>query len=139
MTLEIVPGESTKPAASSALVKALEGVPSLAGLLFIGFPIIRTADGPQAVDALWISEEKGIVIFDLVQGDDLGDYQDRQDVAFNAIVSRLRLERRNSLMRRSTATPSSVVPMLPTNSQNLIVGEIPAWTYTKLHYRRCKM
>lgn len=112
MTLEIVPGESTKPAASSALVKALEGVPSLAGLLFIGFPIIRTADGPQAVDALWISEEKGIVIFDLVQGDDLGDYQDRQDVAFNAIVSRLRLDRR-LVARRELQIPVNTVSFAP--------------------------
>ena len=112
MTLEIVPGESTKPAASGALVEALENVPSLAGLLFIGFPIIRTADGPQAVDALWISKEKGIVIFDLVQGADLGNYQDRQDDTFNAIESRLRLDRR-LVARRQLRIPVNTVSFAP--------------------------
>lgn len=112
MTLEIVPGESRRPAASGALVEALEGVPNLAGLLFIGFPIIRTANGPQAVDALWISEEKGIVIFDLVQGGDLGNYQDRQDDAFHAIVSRLNLDRR-LVARRKLRIPVNTVSFAP--------------------------
>ena len=94
MTLDIVRGASTKRAASGALVEAVENETNLAGRLFIGFPIIRTATGPKAVDALWISEEKGIVIFDLVEGGDLGDYQARQDDAFNAIEAGLRLDRR---------------------------------------------
>lgn len=113
MTLDIVRGASTKPAASGALVDALEHVPSLAGQLFIGFPIIRTANGrPQAVDALWISEEKGIVIFDLVQGGELGDYQARQDDTFNAIVSRLRPDRR-LMDRRNLRIPVNTVSFAP--------------------------
>ena len=112
MTLKIVRGDSTKPAASSALIEALEDAPSLGGLLFIGFPIIRTTTGPQAVDALWISEEKGIVIFDLVQGGDLGNYQARQDDTFNAIESRLRLDRR-LVDRRELRIPVNTVSFAP--------------------------
>ena len=94
VTLEIIRGASTKPAASGALIEAFEGAPDLAGRLFIGFPVVQTATGPHAVDALWISEEKGIVVFDLVEGKDVEKYEDRQDDAFNAIASRLRLDRR---------------------------------------------
>lgn len=112
MTLDIVRGPSTKPAASGALVEALDGVPNLAGRLFIGFPMIPTATGRQAVDALWISQEKGIIIFDLVEGHDLGNYQDRQDDAFNAIASGLRLDRR-LVDRRHLRIPVNTVSFAP--------------------------
>lgn len=112
MTLDIVRGTGTKPAASRALVDVLEEAPNLAGRLFIGFPIIRTATGPQAVDALWLSEEKGIVVFDLVEADDLGDYKARQDDAFNAIEGHLRLDRR-LVHRRKLRIPVNTVSFAP--------------------------
>lgn len=112
MALDIVRGTSTKPAASRALVEALQNATSLSGRVFIGFPIIPTATGPQAVDALWISEEKGIVIFDLVEGADLGPYQERQDDAYNAIDRRLRLDRR-LVDRREVRIPFNTVSFAP--------------------------
>ena len=112
MALDIVRGTNNKPAASGALVDALGGVPNLTGRLFLGFPIIRTATGPQAVEALWLSEERGIVVFDLVEADDLGNYQDRQDDAFNAIEGHLRLDRR-LVVRRKLRVPVNVLTFAP--------------------------
>ena len=112
MTLDIVRGTNNKPAASSALVDALEGVPNLTGRLFLGFPIIRTAAGPQAVEALLLSEERGIVVFDLVEADNLENYQDRQDDAFNAMVGHLRLDRR-LVDRRKLRIPVNALTFAP--------------------------
>ena len=119
VTLDIVRGTNNKPAASSALVDALEGMPNLNGRLFLGFPIIRTATGPQAADALWLSEEKGIVVFDLVEADDLANYQGRQDDAFNAIDGHLRLDRR-LLSRRKLRIPVNALTFSP---QSVDTGE----------------
>ncbi len=93
------------------MVEALEDAPNLAGRMFIGFPIIPTATGRQAVDALWLSEEKGIVIFDLVEGE-LENYQDRQDDAANAIDGRLRLDRR-LVDRRDLRVPIHTLSFAP--------------------------
>ena len=112
MALDVVRGTNNKPAASSALVEALGGVPNLTGRLFLGFPIIRTAEGPQPVEALWLSEEKGIVVFDLVEADDLENYQGRQDDAFNAIEGHLRLDRR-LVARRKLRVPVNVLTFAP--------------------------
>ena len=112
MTLDIVRGTNNKPAASSALVDALERVPDLTGRLFLGFPIIRTATGPQAVEALLISKERGIVVFDLVEADNLENYQDRQDDAFNAVEGHLRLDRR-LLDRRELRIPVNALTFAP--------------------------
>ena len=112
MTLDIVRGTNNKPAASSALVDALEGVPDLTGRLFLGFPIIRTATGPQAVEALLISKERGIVVFDLVEADNLENYRERQDDVFNAVVGHLRLDRR-LLDRRQLRIPVNALTFAP--------------------------
>ena len=93
------------------MVEALEDAPNLAGRMFIGFPIIPTATGRQAVDALWLSEQKGIVIFDLVEGE-LENYQDRQDDAANAIDGRLRLDRR-LVDRRDLRVPIHTLSFAP--------------------------
>ena len=69
MSVETVRGASRKPASSKVLVDLISGQTDLSGCLFIGYPIIRTADGRHTIDALFLSAEKGIVVFDLVEGD----------------------------------------------------------------------
>lgn len=39
----------------------------LEGLLYITYPIIKLSEGISSVDALWLSEKYGIIIFDLIE------------------------------------------------------------------------
>ena len=104
MSIDIVRGSSKKPASSDVLVELFSSrQTALTGLLFIGYPIIRTSEGAHTLDALLISEEKGIVVFDLIEGTDMGDYCSRQDDSANRLESQLRtyselMERRNLLI-----------------------------------------
>jgi superfamily I DNA and RNA helicase len=66
--------------------------------LFIGYPIISTPEGPHRIDALLVSPNRGLVVFDLVEGTELGNYQERQDDSANKLEARLKTHRR--LMRR---------------------------------------
>ena len=93
MGVEIVEGTSQKPASSDELVKLLRNEPDLSGQLFIGYPIVATSEGAHPIDALLVSEERGIVVFDLIEGSDAGDYSSRQDDSANLIEARLRLHR----------------------------------------------
>lgn len=65
--------------ASRQLADFLTSKEELEGYLYIGYPIIGSPAGPMKFDALLLSEQKGIVAFDLVEGTDLGDYEARQD------------------------------------------------------------
>ncbi len=47
--------------------------------------------GTYSVDATFVSKEKGIILFDLVEGTDLGDFDSRQDDLVNKIESKLKL------------------------------------------------
>ena len=90
MTIEIVQGTNRKPAASQELVEIMSGQTALSGQLFIGYPIISTPEGPYSLDAIWVSADKGIVLFDLIEGTEIGDYELRQDDSANKLEARLR-------------------------------------------------
>ena len=98
MSIEIVRGVSRKSVASAELIDILSRRTDWSGRLFVGYPIARTSTGPNRIDALWISEDKGIVAFDLIEGTDPGDHGVRQDDSANQIERRLRGE--SGLVRR---------------------------------------
>jgi len=74
-----------------------------------GYPIIGTAEGRHPIDALLVSPEKGIVVFDLVEGPDPGDFGSRQDDSANKLEARLKtyrelMKRRNLLITIHTVS-----------------------------------
>lgn len=112
MGIEVVEGTSQKAAASGELVKALRNRSDLQGKLFIGYPIVPTFEGPHAIDALLVSEDKGIVVFDLVEGSEVGDYAFRQDDSANKIEARLKLHPQ-LLYRRDLKIPVHTISFAP--------------------------
>lgn len=110
MSVEIVRGTNRKPASSEMLVKAFKSQTSLNGTLFVGYPIIARR---HALDATFVSQAHGIVLFDLIEEEGLGDYRERQDVAFNSIE--LKLKRNASMVdRRKLSIPIQTVSFGPT-------------------------
>ena len=88
--VEITTGSMTKPVASEQLKDFFRKSPDYRGELYIGYPIIGTVEGPYSIDALWISPDKGIVAFNLIEGADVSDYEDRQDDCANKLDAKLR-------------------------------------------------
>lgn len=88
--INIAFGASGKPAASESLVRFFKEKSDYDGHVFIGYPIINTPDGPYPLDALWVSKKHGLVIFDLIEGKELGKYKERQDDAANKLEAKLR-------------------------------------------------
>ena len=119
MSVEIVHGTNRKPASSEMLIKAFESQSSLEGALFLGYPLIGKR---HAIDATFVSQTHGIVLFDLIQGEGLGDYRKRQDSAFNTIE--LKLKRHASVLdRRNLLIPIQTVSFGPTLSPSQYDGD----------------
>ncbi len=91
--LMITRGTNGKPVSSQALCDTLITISQLSGVCFLGFPLIATPDGKTFLDATLVSVEKGVVLIDLVEGKDIGDYAARQDDLANKIDSKLRLHK----------------------------------------------
>jgi len=92
-TINFICGINGKPVATQALEKALTAIEGISGVCFIGYPLIATPEGKYFIDATLISPEKGVVLFDLVEGMDIRDYTLRQDDLANKIDSKLRLHK----------------------------------------------
>lgn len=74
--------------------------------------MIGTVDGAFAVDSMLISRFHGIVAFDIVESEDCGDYQKRQDDIYNKVNSFLAqyfelIEKRDLLIKPVIITVSS--------------------------------
>lgn len=131
--LNITKGLNNKPVATEALQDSIQRIPSLSGEFFFGYPLIATPDGKYSIDATLVSPEKGLVLFDLVEGATLGDYAGRQDDIFNKIEARLKLHR-ELMIGRHLKVPVSVVTFAPAiaNIDQLAVDGYPLANETSI-------
>jgi superfamily I DNA and RNA helicase len=120
MTVNVVRGSTSKPAATAALVSIVEADGQLDGELFTGFPILPTQLEVGFADALLVSPPHGVVVFDVVEGTELGDYQARQDELLRVLQSRLlqhpQLMNKRRLvpaMHTITFAPGATFPQAP--------------------------
>ncbi len=86
----IIQGTSKKPVSAHRLANFFTRHTKYDGFLYIGYPIISTAEGPYPIDAIFISKNKGLVVFNLVEGRDIDGIQDAQDDSYNKLESKLR-------------------------------------------------
>ena len=112
MSIDIVRGISQKPVASAELYRVLSSQTDLHGQLFIGYPIVGTPAGPFMLDALWISKQSGMVVFDLIEGRQLGDHESRQDEAATMLEARLKTHK-GLIARRDLLIPIHTVSYFP--------------------------
>ncbi|MDJ0742256.1 MAG: hypothetical protein QNJ32_02720 [Xenococcaceae cyanobacterium MO_167.B27] len=62
-----------KPVSSKRLADYFEKQRDIDGTLYLGYPIIGTAQGGYQIDALLVSKQHGVVIFHIVEGTNLDD------------------------------------------------------------------
>lgn len=109
MSVEVVRGTNRKPASSQMLIDAFESHSKLDGTLFLGYPIVANR---HVIDATFVSQSHGIVLFDLIDGEGLGDYRERQDAAFNGIEMKLKRDA-SILNRRKLLIPIQTISFGP--------------------------
>lgn len=90
----------------------------MTGYLYIGYPIIGTVDGAYPIDALWISPEKGVIAFNLIEGKDISGYEEEQDDCANKIEAKLKgykqlVKKRTLCVKINVVTFAPAVARLP--------------------------
>ena len=90
MGVAIIRGTTQKPGASQRLIQVVATRPDWSGKLFIGYPIVATPEGPHQIDALLVSESRGLIVFDLIEGPDIRGFKSRQDDTANRLDAKLR-------------------------------------------------
>ena len=109
----IITGTTNKPMASEQLKSYFHANHEFTGYLYIGYPIIGTVNGAYPIDALWISPEKGLVIFNLIEGKDVNDYEDAQDDCANKVEAKLK-GYKQLMQKRKLCVNIHVITFAPT-------------------------
>ncbi|WP_300162277.1 ATP-binding domain-containing protein [Solidesulfovibrio sp.] len=124
--LTITHGVNKKPVTTRVFEQCFEGIQGIQGEIFTGYPLVATPEGKYSIDATLVSPSKGIVLFDLIEGTEVGNYTERQDDLANKIESRLKLHR-ELVNRRQLIVPLSVISFAPavTNANDLAVEGYP--------------
>lgn len=115
-SLSLVRGTNNKPVSSEALTKFFVGKTGYKGQFFIGYPIIGTPEGRYPIDALWVSPDIGIVIFDLIEGKEPDNFWERQDDAANKLEAKLKAHR-ELVQRRKFLVPIHTISFAPAISK----------------------
>jgi len=115
--ITIIQGTTKKPASAKRLINFFTQHSDYEGTLYIGFPIIATAEGAFHFDALFLSRQHGIIIFNLVENNDLTQFIELQDDSFNKLDSKLRTNKKLMAGRKLLAT-ISVITFAPTHKGN---------------------
>lgn len=118
MSLEVIYGKIKNIIAVKELINALKN-DNVSGVIYIGYPILASADAPVSIDALLISDSIGVVVFhipphpiNIENPDEILDIQDTQDALYYAVENNL--GRHSKLRkRRNLAVEVNVVTYLP--------------------------
>jgi superfamily I DNA and RNA helicase len=79
-----------KPVSSRLLAEDLTADAIAEGYLYLGYPVIASPTGPIKLDALLVSPQQGLIAFDLVEGTELGDFEERQAAIASMLEVRLK-------------------------------------------------
>jgi superfamily I DNA and RNA helicase len=86
----VIRGDVAKPASSKRLAEYFESRHDIDGSLYLGYPIIGTPQGGYQIDALLVSKEHGVIIFDIVEGTNTElNSEEVQDESVNKIQAKL--------------------------------------------------
>lgn len=123
----IINGSTNKPGASKQLKNFFRNNKELDGTLYIGYPIIASSEGAYPIDALWISKEKGIIVFNIIEGKDFSDYEAAQDDSYVKVETKLKahkelVNRRELQVAIKVITFAPAIKKLPDTEEYPICG-----------------
>lgn len=106
--INIIRGTSKKYVTAEQLASYFDKRTDLEGILYIGYPILAASEGSYEIDAMLVSEQYGIVIFDMVVGNEISDRTEIQDDLYRTIQSRL-LQNKKLVKKRNLMVNINVV------------------------------
>ncbi|WP_031485754.1 DEAD/DEAH box helicase [Maridesulfovibrio frigidus] len=107
MSLEIVRGNNRNPIAITALINCLKS-DNISGTLYVGYPIIATAEDSHTIEAMLVSPQNGLIAFHFPDTQVSETVYDQQDSIVYVLESNL--SKHESLrVRRRLAVEANVI------------------------------
>ena len=131
MSIEFINAVTSKPIASRQLVDLLKEQTEWEGRLWIGYPSSPISDDLDKFDAVWVTKDRGIIAFDIVEGETLECFQSRQDLIANNLEVKLRSTPK-LLVGRNLSVPIHTMTFSPVGGEVVHPGNYfaPDSSYT---------
>lgn len=144
--LDIKKGQVTKAHAQSEFLVQFFEQSEFEGTLYLGYPLFYVGSSSLTIDAMWISTQKGVVVFDLheqVEGDI--DILEVQDTLYNKVRGAL-IPYNQLNHKRDFAVSINVVSVIPPSNQSkvedlvvansdelqAVINDLEDWNYPTL-------
>ena len=115
--VNVIRGDVDKPESSRRLAEYFESKSNINGSLYLGYPIIGTSQGGYQIDALLVSGEHGVIIFNIIEGTSINEnIEEIQDESFNKLQSKL-LQHKFLTRRKKLMVDIGVLTFAPAVSQ----------------------
>lgn len=125
--VSIIRGPIKKYAVSSRLAEYFSKRKDIEGTLYFGYPMITDLDNTYSIDAMLVSKQHGVVLFDLIQDSEVRDITEYQDDVVNAINSKL-IKNKKLMDRRKLKVQLSILSFAPmwniSELQEDVLGDI---------------
>lgn len=87
--IDIIRGASNKPASTEALIDFVEKSELQDAVLYTGYPIVGAIEDKSSLDALLITSQHGVIVFDIVEEPEVSNREDLRDTLYNIMLQRL--------------------------------------------------
>jgi superfamily I DNA and RNA helicase len=87
--IDIIRGASQNPVSTEALIDFVETSGIKEGILYTGYPIVGALEDKSSLDALLLSAQHGVVVFDIVEEPEISEREELRDYLYNTILQRL--------------------------------------------------
>lgn len=87
--IDIIRGASNKPVSTDSLIYFVENSGINDCVLYTGYPIVGSIEDKSSLDALLISSEHGVIVFDIVEEPEVSNREEIRDFLYNIILQRL--------------------------------------------------
>ncbi|VXD24042.1 conserved hypothetical protein [Planktothrix serta PCC 8927] len=111
--VNVIRGDVDKPVSSKRLAEYFENKSDIDGTLYLGYPIIGTSEGGYQIDALLVSKQHGIVIFNIIEGNNINiNIEEVQDESITKVQAKL-LQHKSLTHKRKLMVEIGVTTFAP--------------------------
>jgi len=111
--IDIIRGTNDSPVSTESLIELLKSNIDTEGILYIGYPILGNSSDRASLDAIFISVQYDVVIFDIVEGANAEKRSDVRDELWNLLHSRLISHKELAVQRGKLAVDINVLTYAP--------------------------
>jgi len=87
--IDVIRGAFDKPISTKQLIESLQKLDLEQGTLYTGYPIIGSIDNKKALDAIFITPNYGMILFDIVEESQTSERDSTRNEIYNSMFSRL--------------------------------------------------